>query len=173
MGVPVRLVGMKRVHILGRKNHGKTTLLVELVEHLSAQGLRVGTIKHTHHAHELDTPGKDSHLHRQAGASVSGILSRGMSAVFWSPDSDAGDRYDEFAPHFASCDVVLVEGDVQATAPKVEVWRAAVAEGLPMAAENPGILAVITDDAVNVSAPVWPRSDVPAIARGILELPTE
>ena len=39
-----------------------------------------------------------------------------------------------------------------------------------MAAENPGILAVITDDTVNVSAPVWPRSDVPAIAQRIFEL---
>jgi molybdopterin-guanine dinucleotide biosynthesis protein MobB len=161
---------MKRIHLLGRKNHGKTTLLVELVEHLTARGFRVGTIKHTHHAHELDTPGKDSHRHRQAGASVTGILSRGMNAVFWSPDSSAGDRYDEFAPHFADCDLVLVEGDVHATALKVEVWRAAVAEGPPLAAEYPSIVAVISDDDVNVSTPVWPRGDVAGIAERILTL---
>jgi molybdopterin-guanine dinucleotide biosynthesis protein len=93
-----------------------------------------------------------------------------MNAVFWSPDSDARDRYDEFAPHFASCDVVLVEGDVNAAAPKVEVWRAATAEGMPLAAEDAGIFAVITDDPVDVAAAVWPRSDVPGIAQRILEL---
>ena len=73
---------MKRIHIVGRKNSGKTTLVADLVAHLTANGHRVGTIKHTHHQHELDTPGKDSHRHREAGAAVVGILCPGMTAVF-------------------------------------------------------------------------------------------
>ena len=44
---------MRRLHIIGRKNHGKTQLVVELVEELTVRGLRVATIKHTHHHHEL------------------------------------------------------------------------------------------------------------------------
>ena len=59
---------MRRLHVLGRKNHGKTTLVAELVAELTRRGWRIGTIKHTHHHHELDTPGKDSWMHRQAGA---------------------------------------------------------------------------------------------------------
>jgi len=73
---------MRRLHIVGRKNSGKTTFIVELVRYFTSSGLRIGTIKHTHHQHELDTPGKDSHRHREAGAQVVGILSRAMSAVF-------------------------------------------------------------------------------------------
>ncbi|MDC0936360.1 molybdopterin-guanine dinucleotide biosynthesis protein MobB, partial [Pirellulales bacterium] len=65
-----------RVHIVGRKNHGKTTLIVELIGELRGRGLRVAAIKHTSHAHDLDTPGKDSHRHGEAGAAVVGILSR-------------------------------------------------------------------------------------------------
>ena len=166
---------MKRVHIIGRKNHGKTTLVAELVEHFTAQGLRVGTIKHTHHAHELDTPGKDSHTHRMAGASVVGILSRSMSAVFWPAlpsDGERGggdDRYEEFAPHFASCELVIVEGDTQTSGLKVEVWRAA-AGSPPMAADDPTVAAIVTDDPVEATAERWPRCDVPAVGRNILQL---
>ena len=61
---------MHRLHIIGGKNHGKTTLIVELVQELTKRNLRVGTIKHTHHRHELDVPGKDSYRHRLAGAEV-------------------------------------------------------------------------------------------------------
>ena len=161
---------MKRIHILGRKNHGKTTLVVELVEHLSARGLRVGTIKHTHHSHELDTPGKDSHQHRQAGASVVGILSRGMSAVFWAPAADAAseDRYEQFAPHFSACDLVIVEGDTQTSGLRVEVWRQAVGS-TPMAQEDASIVAVISDDDPQVKASVWPRREIAVVAEEILK----
>ncbi|MEO2032331.1 MAG: molybdopterin-guanine dinucleotide biosynthesis protein B, partial [Planctomycetaceae bacterium] len=60
----------KRIHIVGRKNSGKTGLIVELVSFLTDLGYCVGTIKHTHHDHELDTPGKDSYRHCAAGAKV-------------------------------------------------------------------------------------------------------
>lgn len=166
---------MNRIHILGRKNHGKTTLLVELVAHLAGQGLCVGTIKHTHHAHELDTPGKDSHRHREAGASVSGILSRSLNAVFWPPDEHAvgsaaaADRYAAFEPHFAGCDLVLVEGDTGCRGTKIEVWRQAMGSE-PMALSDPQIRAVITDDAVDVPALCVRRSDVAAVAATVLRL---
>jgi molybdopterin-guanine dinucleotide biosynthesis protein MobB len=160
---------VKRIHIVGRKNSGKTTLITELVEHLTARGCRVGTIKHTHHHHELDTPGKDSHRHREAGAAVVGILSPGMSAVFRpaTGGSDRGERYADIAPLFSNCDIVLVEGDLQSTATKVEVWRAATAPH-PIAREVDSITAVVTDDPLEVGIPVWRRSDVAVLAEQLL-----
>ena len=100
----------------GRKNSGKTTLVAELVSEFPSRGLKVGTIKHPHHQHELDSPGKDSHRHREAGASVVGILSKSMSAAFWpthgqESDSDPESRYSSFAPTFADCDIIHVGGD--------------------------------------------------------------
>jgi molybdopterin-guanine dinucleotide biosynthesis protein B len=167
---------MKRIHILGRKNHGKTTLLVELVEHLTARGYRVGTIKHTHHAHELDTPGKDSHRHRAAGASVSAILSRSLNAVFWPPELTTNDgqdttanRYAAFEPHFAGCDLVLVEGDTTCEGTKIEVWRQAVGSE-PMALSDPQVRAVVTDDPLDVAVPCVPRGELRAIAATVLAL---
>lgn len=161
---------MKRVHIVGRKNSGKTTLVVDLVRHLTDQGMCVGTIKHTHHHHELDTPGKDSHRHRTAGASVVGILSPGMTAVFQPSDRDivaTDDRYTQLAPMFADCDLVLVEGNLQTAACKVEVWRAAVSE-MPIATEDSSISAVITDDSFDLTVPRWSRSDIESLAKLLL-----
>jgi molybdopterin-guanine dinucleotide biosynthesis protein MobB len=163
---------MQRVHIIGGKNHGKTQLIVELVQELSGRGLRVGTIKHTHHEHELDTPGKDSHRHREAGAAAVGILSRTLSAVFLPIDPGASgpvDRYAPLARILADCDLVLVEGDTQAAAPRIEVWRAALGTP-PLAERDPAILAVVTDDSLATATTVLARSDVPQLASWIREV---
>lgn len=161
---------MQRIHIIGRKNHGKTQLVVELVEEFRRRGLRVGTIKHTHHRHELDTPGKDSHRHRTAGAQVVGILSPSMSAVFWPAEEAVSDeeRYAAMGPLFADCDLVVVEGDSQTLAPKIEVWRA-VLEAVPISTEDHSVLAVVTDDPLSVGVPVLPRTDVSRLAQWLLE----
>lgn len=161
---------MKRVHIVGRKNSGKTTLIVDLVRQLRASGLRVGTIKHTHHRHELDVPGKDSHRHREAGAETVAILSPALTAVYFDNDGDRGPAgYATIDHAFADCDIVLVEGDLSASAPQVEVWRKECVEP-PYARERPAISAVVTDDPAPGIAHVWSRSDVPALAKRLLEL---
>jgi molybdopterin-guanine dinucleotide biosynthesis protein MobB len=162
---------MQRVHIIGRSNHGKTRLIVELVQELTAAGLQVGTIKHTHHRHELDLPGKDSHRHREAGAAVAGILSPSLSAVFL-PAGEASatkaERYAALEPVFASCDLVLVEGDSQTAAPKLEVWRSELGT-TPLASEDHSILAVVTDDHFEGAREVIPRGDVRRLAHWIAQ----
>jgi len=166
---------LKRIHIIGGKNHGKTTLIIELVQELMARGVRVGTIKHTHHEHELDLPGKDSHRHREAGALVSGILSRSMNAAFWPApaidNSTPDGRYKVFEPIYADCQVVLVEGDSHAVASKIEVWRKSLGTP-PLIQSNPSILAVVSHDKMpgDCSAAVWPRGDIAAVANHLLQL---
>jgi molybdopterin-guanine dinucleotide biosynthesis protein B len=155
---------MNRIHIVGRKNSGKTTLIVELVNHLTKQGLRVGTIKHTHHHHELDTPGKDSFRHREAGAHAVGILSPQMNAVFWPQHTDDSDsrqdsNYDRFQTLMRDCDVVLVEGDSGTSAVRVEVWRSEISTE-PIFKSDSSISAVVTDDRASTNVPVFQRHDL-------------
>ena len=157
---------MNRVNIVGRKNHGKTTLIIELIEGLSRRGLLVGTIKHSNHAHELDTPGKDSYRQRLAGASPAAVVSRDLVAVYMDC-RDEMDLYDRLAPLYASCDVVLVEGHIHSSGVKLEVWREAVG-GACLASERSDIAAVITDDRPAVPIPIWPRSDVDQLAGRLL-----
>lgn len=159
---------MNRLHIIGGKNHGKTTLVVELVREFTRRGIAVGTIKHTHHRHELDVPGKDSYRHRLAGAAAVGILSPSMTAVFLPSEEQPGegDRYATFAPMFANCKMVFVEGDSQTQAPKIEVWRAELGTP-PLSSIDKSVSALVTDDLVSISADVLPRSDIEGLAAWI------
>src|SRR5512139_3302870 len=64
------------VSIVGKSDSGKTTFLEKLIAELASRGWRVATVKH--HAHsedDVDTVGKDSWRHRQAGAAVSVVAS--------------------------------------------------------------------------------------------------
>ena len=162
---------MKRLHIVGGKNHGKTTLIVELVKELNGRGQTVGTIKHTHHQHELDVPGKDSYRHRTAGAKTVGILSPTMTAIFMPGDNTSPtgeDRYSLLEPMFEQCRLVLVEGDSRATAPKIEVWRSELGT-LPLAASDQSILAIVTDGEPPLATPIMHRSNLAALSDWILD----
>ena len=156
---------MKRIHIVGRKNHGKTTLILELIAELTRHGLRVGTIKHTSHVHELDAPETDSYRHRQAGAAPAAIITANLIGVYI-PKQGRSD-YESLEPLFADCDLVLVEGDCGGPGTKVEVWREA-AGGRCLASEGCDVAAVLSDDRPEVNVPVWPRSDVATVAKRIL-----
>ena len=158
-----------RVHVVGRKNSGKTTLVCDLVQELSGRGYRVATVKHTHHHHELDTPGKDSHKHREAGAAGVGILSAQMTAAFVPVTRDESEsvRYARFNIMFNDCDIILVEGDLAASALKFEVWRSVVNE-VPYAASDLSIDCVVSDEVPAVECQVIRRSNLASIADEIL-----
>jgi molybdopterin-guanine dinucleotide biosynthesis protein B len=162
---------MKRLHVVGRKNSGKTTLIVDLIEIFSSRGYCVGTIKHTHHEHELDTPGKDSYRHREAGSKAVGIISPKMNAIFWPKNiqDEVGDKYQQFDEWMDDCDMVLVEGDSQANALKIEVYRFATGNE-PMAKADRSIRAVITDDEICFDQERWMRSKLHLIADRIESL---
>ena len=59
---------MKIYGVTGWKNTGKTGLMERLVAAFTAQGLRIATLKHAHHATDVDREGTDSFRHRKAGA---------------------------------------------------------------------------------------------------------
>lgn len=162
---------MNRLHVVGRKNHGKTTLLVALIEECVRRGVRVGTIKHSAHVHPLDVPGKDSYRQREAGAEPSALVTHEGIGVFLRREPGA-DVYQRLEPLFAGVDLLLVEGDVQHPGPKIEVWRASVG-GSCLAPDYPSILAVVSDDPVEAPVPVWLRRDVAALTDRVLALLAE
>ncbi|MFY9255814.1 MAG: molybdopterin-guanine dinucleotide biosynthesis protein B [Fuerstiella sp.] len=158
-----------RIHIVGKKNAGKTTLVCDLVKELSQRGFQVATIKHTHHHHELDTPGKDSHKHRESGAAGVGILSSEMTAAFVPVARSESEaiRYARFNIMFNDCDIILVEGDLASTAIKMEVWRSAAKEA-PYAATDPSITCVVTDEICSTGCDTVLRSSIADIANYVL-----
>ena len=59
---------MRIIGLAGWSGAGKTTLLAKVLPRIVARGLTVSTLKHAHRSFDLDQPGKDSHIHRTAGA---------------------------------------------------------------------------------------------------------
>ncbi|MEA4956430.1 hypothetical protein SDC9_17851 [bioreactor metagenome] len=62
---------------MGKKNTGKTSLTVKIIEELKNRGLKVASIKHSHHMLEMDRENTDTWKHKEAGSeTVVGIGSR-------------------------------------------------------------------------------------------------
>ena len=74
------------VALRGHSGSGKTTLITRLIPRLQALGLSVSTIKQTHHDIQLDTEGKDTWKHAQAGAELV-VLSSTKETTFIAKDS--------------------------------------------------------------------------------------
>lgn len=147
--------------ITGWSGSGKTTLLTKLIPVLVARGLRVATLKHAHHAFDVDQPGKDSYEHRKAGASEVLI----SSARRWVLMHETGDAPEpglaELLRRLSPCDLVLIEGFKREAHSKLEIYRATVGKP-PLHPDDPRVLAVASD-APLAGSPL-PRVDLDDVA---------
>jgi molybdopterin-guanine dinucleotide biosynthesis protein B len=151
------------VSIVGRSESGKTTLIEKLIPVLTQRGYRIGTIKHTHHAIDIDRSGKDSARHRTAGAETVMLASPGRIAMFKATASEA---LDGLIRYFDDVDLLITEGYKRENKPKIEVLRAAVGTEL-LCRHDPGLVAVATDANLDVHVPVFQLNDPLSIAEFI------
>ena len=158
---------MRVYGITGWKNTGKTTLAERLVAELVWRGLSISTIKHAHHATDVDHPGRDSYRHRQAGAGQVIVASPERWALMTELRGQEEPPLEALLAQLAPCDLVLVEGFKRGFHPKVEAHRAAVGRPL-LAPENPTIRALATDTPLDHPLPQFDLNDVPRIADFIL-----
>ena len=109
---------------------GKTTLLTRLLPELTGRGLRVSTVKHAHHAFDLDQPGKDSWRHREAGATEVLIASGTRWALQHELRGAAEPSLEELVGHMSEVDLLLVEGFKRHDHPKLEILRPSLGKEL-------------------------------------------
>ncbi len=131
--------------IVGWKNSGKTTLLEALVREMSTRGYRVSTIKHAHHAFDIDVPGKDSYRHRKAGAYEIIVASGQRWALMHELRGAEEPNLTDLLAHLEACDLVLIEGFKSDPHPKIEVLRALGPEGR-IADSDKSVCAIATQD---------------------------
>jgi len=96
---------MHVLSIAGNSGTGKTTLVEQLVERLSAEGT-VGTVKHIDCAPELDTSGKDTERHRAAGA----VQTYGIGDEGWFATGENVELETALSRLAERCEYALVEG---------------------------------------------------------------
>ncbi len=160
---------MKVFGLAGWSGGGKTTLLVRLLPLLTGRGLRVSTIKHAHHDFDIDQPGKDSHRHREAGATEVLIGSARRWALIHEHHAAPEPPLADLLARMSPVDLVLVEGFKRDHHPKLEVWRRA--NGKPLLhPDDPDIVAVATDQPLDgLLLPRFDLDDAEAIARFIID----
>jgi molybdopterin-guanine dinucleotide biosynthesis protein B len=154
---------MKVIGLAGWSGAGKTTLLTRVIPYLGEKGLRVSVIKHAHHAFDVDVPGKDSWRHREAGATEVLVSSTRRWALMHELRGAGEPRLPELLVKMAPVDLVIVEGFKREPHRKIEVHRAA--NGKPLLfPDDPGVVGIVTDVAVETTLPVAHLDDVEAIA---------
>jgi molybdopterin-guanine dinucleotide biosynthesis protein MobB len=153
------------IGVVGWRDNGKTTLVVRLVEHFSASGLRISTVKHAHHSVDPDQPGKDSWRHRDAGAQEVMLATAKRFVLFHELRDMAEPPLDQLLARMAPVDLVIVEGFKRFPQPKIEAHRAV--RGTPLLArDDPSIIAVASDELLtDLAVPVLALDDIAGIAR--------
>jgi molybdopterin-guanine dinucleotide biosynthesis protein B len=158
---------MRIFGLAGWSGSGKTTLLAALIPELVRHGVTVSTIKHAHHEFDIDQPGKDSWVHRQAGASEVMVASSQRFALMRELRDAPEPSLDELVVRMAPVDLLLVEGFKRDSHPKLEVHRPSLGKPF-LYPDDPHIVAIASDEMLTVPLPLLLLSDVAAIADFIL-----
>lgn len=149
------------VRVVGKSNSGKTTLLEKLVGELGRRGYRVGTVKHDVHGAEMDTPGKDTWRHAQAGAVAVALAGPNGVAVI---RREKPERSLESVAELlgGDLDIVLAEGYKNTEGPKIEVSRSAVSTEL-LCGEHE-MVALVSDVRRSLGVPQFGLDEVGGLA---------
>jgi molybdopterin-guanine dinucleotide biosynthesis protein B len=154
---------MKVIGLAGWSGAGKTTLLSRVIPYFLKEGLRGSVIKHAHHEFDVDVPGKDSWVHRQSGAEEVLVSSARRWALMHELRGASEPHLPDLLARMSRVDLVVVEGFKREPHNKIEVHR--LANGKPVLfPDDPAIVGIATDTAVETSLPVAHLDDIPAIA---------
>jgi molybdopterin-guanine dinucleotide biosynthesis protein B len=155
------------VSFVGRSNTGKTTVIERLIPILIERGLKVAIIKHHPHDFEIDIPGKDTYRYKKAGAAMAILASPHKVAVV--EDTEAELTLEEIITRYIhDVDLLIVEGFKREAIPKIEVFQRKTDGDAPVCAGNRNLIAIVTDESIVTSLPVFSRDDVGGVAEFIL-----
>ena len=155
------------ITFVGNSGTGKTTLITKLIPVLKSRGLKVGTIKHAGHGFDMDKPGKDTFLHKQAGAYGVLIASKDTAALVKDITDDPGPK-ELIKRYLPEADIVLVEGYKKENLPKIEVLGFKTGNKSKFQ-DAPNLVALVSPDIKQKSSvPVFLHDDVEKIADFII-----
>ena len=157
-----RMNAIPVISVVGKSNVGKTTLIEKLLPELKRRGYRVATIKHDAHRFELDTPGKDTWRHAQAGSDCVVFSSADKLAMIQKVEGEL--TLDTIIARLPPVDIVLTEGYKRQDKPKIEVSRRET--GSELLCTDDELVCLATDQPHAVRVPQFGLED----ASGIVDL---
>ena len=127
------------LHIVGRKRSGKTGIMIQLIQGLSAKGYRVAGVRHSPHSHCIDAEGTDTSAYRQAGAVGAALITASETSLFY-PAISWDDKFAPIRNSFSHCHLILVEGGMKEGKEKIEIIPAGEA---PLCSKDSNLRAVV------------------------------
>ncbi|HHT92749.1 MAG TPA: molybdopterin-guanine dinucleotide biosynthesis protein B [Clostridia bacterium] len=110
---------MKVLTVTGLSGSGKTTVIENLIKELKRRGYSIGSVKEIHYeAFAIDTPGKNTYRHRQAGAEIVTARAHNETDILYPghlPIYEVLSHYNQ--------DYVLLEGVRDCVAPEIAVCK--------------------------------------------------
>ena len=156
----------------GLSGVGKT-LLEDIVAWFRIEGYAVSVVKHSHHAFDLDQPGKDSYRMREAGAQEVALVGAQRWVLMQEFRGVPEPPLEKLIERLSPCDVVFVEGYKTTVIPKIEIFRPSLGRP-PLWPDHKHIVAVASDEVLSTDRPVLDLNDTPGVAtfiRDYLSLP--
>ena len=151
---------MNILSFVGKSDSGKTSVLEKIIAELKKRGYKIAVIKHTQDF-ELDREGTSSWRLGQAGSDAIILSSPGQIASIQKTEHDLSPK--ELLPFVnGNFDLILTEGFKTAANKKVELHRKEQGEGLLCPPEQ--LLAVVTDERLNVDVPQFSHDDAKSLA---------
>jgi molybdopterin-guanine dinucleotide biosynthesis protein MobB len=161
---------VKVVSFVAKSGTGKTTLLEKVIARLKERGYRIGAVKHDAHRFDIDHPGKDSHRLAAAGADTM-LISSPEKLALVKKHAASPPIAELLATYFTDVDIVLTEGFKKSSMPKIELHRRERSPTLICRGEehDPTLLAVASDEPLELDVPVLDLNDAGAVADFIEE----
>ena len=132
----------KAISIVGEcSNVGKTTLIKNLLEIFSKEGLKVGVVKHHHREFDFDREGKDSYIFSQSGASCVKMVS--PNRVITVENLNYEKSLNDVLKTMTEYDFVLVEGYKWENLDRIEIYRTGYSTKI--ISEREKLIAIVSD----------------------------
>lgn len=153
------------ISVIGKKNAGKTTLVVALAKEFVRRNRRVATLKHGHHPALADSEGKDTWRHYNEGLAAQVMIESPGHRVLFERTQQEEDPETLIQRYLSGADIVIVEGFKKAPLPKIEVFRKAEHPTPVFDAARPDArfwVAIVTDEVeidLQVPCPVFRFAD--------------
>lgn len=137
------------ISVVGKRNSGKTTLIVALAAEFTKRGKRVGTLKHGTHPATLDIEGTDTWRHFNEGMAERVVLESAGQRVLFQRLEEETDPVMLSRQFMQGLDLVIAEGFTMSSVPKIEVFRRQAHESSYFDPTRPNAgawFAAVTDD---------------------------